>query len=213
MPKQPPRQPQSRHPALRYTSQGRSPTPFALSLSKPVLRLSKGAHHHQQPPQHPTPPPSHPDTSPFPPTPPNPYPTPMNTAPHTATTTTKAPANTHARSAQSTPPLNPNRPPGIVSPEKEQSRNATQVGQGNSTTPPLAPGGTLTRPYCPHTGASATVSPWQSQSPTATRTSRVPMQSGAPALSLAAWSASMVRGAPSSNMRGCCPSAKKFLEL
>ena len=97
-------------------------------------------------PHSPTP---HPDTSPFPPTPPNPYPTPMNTAPHTATTTTKAPANTHARSAQSTPPLNPNRPPGIVSPEKEQSRNATQVGQGNSTTPPLAPDGTLTRPYCP----------------------------------------------------------------
>ena len=161
-------------------------------------------------PHSPTP---HPDTSPFPPTPPNPYPTPMNTAPHTATTTTKAPANTHARSAQSTPPLNPNRPPGIVSPEKEQSRNATQVGQGNSTTPPLAPGGTLTRPYCPHTGASAILSPWQSQSPTATRTSRVPTQSGAPILSLVAWSASMVRGAPSSNMRGCCPSAKNFLDL
>ena len=156
-------------------------------------------------PHSPTP---HPDTSPFPPTPPNPYPTPMNTAPHTATTTTKAPANTHARSAQSTPPLNPNRPPGIVSPEKEQSRNATQVGQGNSTTPPLAPDGTLTRPYCPPTGASATFSPWQSQSLTATRTSRVPMPSGAPTLSLAAWSASMVRGAPSSNMGGCCPSAK-----
>ena len=83
-------------------------------------------------PHSPTP---HPDTSPFPPTPPNPYPTPMNTATHTATTTTKAPANTHARSAQSTPPRIPNRPPGIVSPDKEQSRNATQTGQGNSTTP------------------------------------------------------------------------------
>ena len=77
----------------------------------------------------------HTDTSPFPPTPPNPYPTPMNTATHTATTTTKAPANAHARSAQSTPPRIPNRPPGIVSPEKEQSRNATQTGQGTSTTP------------------------------------------------------------------------------
>ena len=75
--------------------------------------------------------------------------------------------------------------------------------------PPCAPDGTLTRPYCPHSGASATVSPWQSQSPTATGTSRLPMPTGEPASSLAAWSASMVRGVPSSNMRGCVPSAKK----
>ena len=63
---------------------------------------------------------------------------------------------------------------------------------------PCAPDGTLTRPYCPHSGASATVSPWQSQSPTATGTSRLPMPTGEPASSLAAWSASMVRGASAS---------------
>ena len=49
----------------------------------------------------------------------------------------------------------------------------------SAETPPPAPDSTLTRPYCPHTGASATVSPWK-QSPTATRTARVPMPSGAP---------------------------------
>ena len=74
---------------------------------------------------------------------------------------------------------------------------------------PVAPDGTLTRPYCPHSSASATVSPWQSQSPTATRTPPVPMPPGAPARSLAAWSASMVRGGSSSIRRGCFPSAKK----
>ena len=82
---------------------------------------------------------------------------------------------------------------------------------------PLAPDGTLTRPYCPHSSASVTVSPWQSQSPTATRTPRVPMPSGAPARSLArslaAWSASVVRDGSSSIRRGCLYSAKKFLDL
>ena len=147
MPKQPPRQPQSRHPALRYTSQRRSPTPFALSLSKPVLRLrlSKGAHHKHPPPATPhTPHTPHPDTSPFPPTPPNPYPTPMNTAPHTATTTTKAPANTHARSAQSTPPLNPNRPPGLF--RQKRNNQEMQPKQDSATQQPQRRGHpTLTR--------------------------------------------------------------------
>ena len=45
---------------------------------------------------------------------------------------------------------------------------------------PLAPDSILTRPYCPHTGASATVSPWK-QFPTGTGTSRALMPSGAPA--------------------------------
>ena len=35
----------------------------------------------------------------------------------------------------------------------------------SAETSPQAPDGTLTRPYCPHTGASATVSPWKSKSP------------------------------------------------
>ena len=65
----------------------------------------------------------------------------------------------------------------------------------------------------PHSLPSATVSPWHSQSPTATRTSRVPMPSGASALSSAAWSASMVRGGSASIRRGCLYSAKKFLDL
>ena len=78
---------------------------------------------------------------------------------------------------------------------------------------PRAPDGTLTRPYCPHSGASATVSPWQSQSRTATGTSRLPMPTGEPASSLAAWSASMDRGASASIRGGCLPSAKKFLDL
>ena len=80
-------------------------------------------------------------------------------------------------------------------------------------TPPLTPGSTLTRPHCPHSGASATVSPWQSQSRTATGTSRLPMPTGEPASSLAAWSASMDRGASSSIRGGCVPSAKKILDL
>ena len=78
---------------------------------------------------------------------------------------------------------------------------------------PCAPDGTLTRPYCPHSGSSATVSPWQSQSRTATGTSRLPMPTGEPASSLAAWSASMDRGASTSIRGGCLPSAKKFLDL
>ena len=79
--------------------------------------------------------------------------------------------------------------------------------------PSRAPHGTLTRPPCPHSLPSANVSSWQSQSPTATETSRVPTPSGASALSSAAWSASMVRGGSASIRRGCLYSAKKFLDL
>ena len=67
-------------------------------------------------------------------------------------------------------------PPPPATPASPRPRRVVPTQSG---TPPLAPGGTLTRPYCPHTGASATLSPWQSQSLTATRTSRVPMPSGA----------------------------------
>ena len=105
-------------------------------------------------------------------------------------------------------------PPAVVNPPHQQPAApltpSIVVPTRKPGTPPLAPGGTLTRPYCPHTGASATLSPWQSQSLTATRTSRVPMPSGPPAYSLVAWSASMVRGGSASIRRGCLYSAKNF---
>ena len=92
----------------------------------------------------------------------------MNTATHTATTTTKAPANAHARSAQSTPPRIPNRPPGLF--RQKRNNQEMQPKQDSATQQPQPRGyPTLTPTPRANAVAPVTIPSWNISSPPPSR--------------------------------------------
>ena len=136
----------------------------------PLEACPEGTRRGERVPGEPPPPPT-PIASPTPPQQRDPHPS--------ATSSIRRPAHPYrltGESRYSGQGLGARASPFLVVPAHPPTVIPAQPGA-----PPLARHGALTRPYCPHSGAPATFSPWKSQSLTATRTARVLMPSGPPA--------------------------------